>query len=1303
MAENDPWDSVQLQPWQDSPAAPTGVGQVSPEVMANRAAAASGQPLDPWASVDLTDTAQSWFGGRNTEGPENGWDSPFYRAALEQQDKWLGLAAEDGRASTYFQMFDTAVNKNATGIVTWNDPAKGLKAGDVFTNGVKGENLIEKYGERDAATMMAPLLFGAEEQARLFEAGGVGDSQPLIDAVNEQIALRTVQAEKAPTAEQYQELLAKYREEDGGTESAVGSALAGAGATAAVGAGIGTMILPGPGTAVGAVVGTLFGGVAGWLNRDQITEQVARTRTEVELADASESEYQGLIAGVRGWAGVASTAASPFQNTLQGLYDASSDGGLGDGAAAFYAVDETGARRVGGVLEAANLVAAAGDMFAQFAGGPGRALYYATMGTQVGAGVAQLTTGDQFDPTAGRYRDMQGVGEWAAAAGSVGIDAVQLGVARALARSARGARQMEGEPLEQVIEGHVLSRAVQRSQNAAGAAGESLTRGIDRAWALARGKQLPENYTTQEMFGVRYFFGEGATAPSMYRLTSQLIAPSEWTRWMQVGFRSRARAAAARGMPTADDIYVASLDAARSSSRLGAAVINAFGEAKEEGAQAYLDPISYGESAAWGDVTRAAAMGFASGFGMSMGASLKAPSAQRLAQKQARRVLEALEGREYTAEEWARIQETQSPEMLRAWAQADVKELQELGDAAAQAGGLMEYETGSTTVIGRQAMVALSEAEAKEWNRSVPASGGTVVARPRTNMFTTLSRSGRVEDSAFAANESVFSLWRVASVLKKKADAVELHVRDAKRRIEEAKAALAKAQADGDALQEQRWTAEVSEIEADLQNIEISQQLQQDVADQMARYQALFVRSQSAAERARIVGEVNTFLRWLGQGRNGDGTAPADARQRDLNMRGVELVFGRHPYMDEGSFVRFVPQVSLSMSVQNQHGEIHLPQSAMKVLGLDYDGDFMQNLNVVYLPPSSLRAIRLGGQYLKPVDDGRSELVVDPPDSEESDLNEFRQYYLDPNGREALFLDQEIGAMGAWVIARYGPVLGTEVVRDAWLEFHAQVRRGNKKARIQFIEKLINLDTERFVRMGEGEGIPEAIRLAERFSFMWERAGMKIAAYNHVTLDYDPNLTSAAVAQQREFISEKPALMAATAGAAMAIGLSQDGQRSAQQLNYLALTRSAVRLQEAVDTGAVLTDVIAQLAFDFAAISSPSSQSPLEEIEATDVVFSTVREQLLLAARQFRADQGPGASALADFTDTQLSLLIGSLAVPAHHFDADGRFVQETGSISILQMLLRRSVETEAARLSLRRESPQSPASRALQKARRLT
>ena len=1307
MADS-PWELEPdtLSPWQDNPEAftgtPTGAAQVAPDVAAAQQEQAAGGPLSPWNPVDFTSAAQSWFGGRNVEGERNGWDSDFYRKMDAQTQEWEKKAQEAGSPSLYFQRFNTEVNKEATGIAFWDDPASKVRAGDVFEDGKKVSNLIDDFGWRDAATMMAPFLLDGVDQKQAFEAGDVGDNTPLIRDVQAEIAKMTEQVQKAPTAEAFQDLLAEKRDEYD-DNSAAGSTAAGAGATAAIGAGIGTLFLPGVGTAIGAGVGAAFGGIAGFLNRDQITEQVSRMSAEVDIADASGADYQGLIARVRGWSGVASTAASPLQNTVQGLYDMSSEGGLGDGVAAFYATDSTGARVAPGSLELVNLAATAGDMFAQFAGAPGRALYFATMGTQVGAGVAQLTTGDQFDPTAGRYRDMQGAGEWAAAIGSVGIDAVQLGVARALTRSARGQRALEGDPLRQTIEGNVLSRAVQRTQNVGAAAGEGVTRGIDRAWALARGKKLPENYTTKELYGYRFFFGADASAPVAYRTTAQMIAPSEWGSWMRVGFRSRARMAAAQGMPNADDVFQAALGVARDSNKMGAAVMNAFGEAKEEGAQAYLDPITYGEAASFGDVARASAMGFASGFGMSFGAALQAPAAQRLAQNQARRTLEAVAGRKLTNEEWGTFRKTNSPEMLEAWAAADDKELGALGAASAAASGLLEYENGTTTVIGRQALEVLSEVESKQWERSLPQPGGTVIARPRTNTFLYHRNLGTVEDAEFAANEAVFSLWRVAEVLRRKAEIGETFANEAAERLAAAQEQLTAAQASGDTVAEQRWTTEVSEITSDLLRMQMTQQFQVDVAEQLARYQQQFVKSKSAAERAQIVSDVNEFLRFLGQGRNGDGTEAADAETKDMFMRGVELLFGRHPFMDSGSFVRFVPQVSLVMSEMNQHAELHLPQTSMKVLGLDFDGDFMQYMNSVYMSPSALRAIRLGGQYMKPVDDGRYELVMDPPDSEEKNLSEFRQYYLNPTGEEATFLDQEIDKMGDWVKARYGPVLGTAEVDAAWEEFKQQVQRGNQKARIVFTERLINLDAEKFLRMGEQDAIPEANLLMERFTFMWERAGMKIAAFNHVNLEVNGNLSPAAIAQHRQFIRENPALMAATYGAAIAITFSQDGQRSAQQMNYLAFLRSGIKLGEYVDQGAVLTDVQVELSNNYATIDAPSARSPLEEVEATDIVFSTVRDQLLEAARDFQKEQGTAASKLAGMPLEQVALLIGSLSVPAHHRDTDGTIVMESGNISILQMLLRVSVQQEAARLALRREAPTTPASMALQKARRLS
>ncbi|HQZ85787.1 MAG TPA: hypothetical protein PLB21_09215, partial [Actinomycetota bacterium] len=571
MADQDPWSGVQLQTWQDNPGQPTGVGQVAPEVAANQAAQANGQQLDPWAAVDFTGAAQSWFGGRNTQGTENGWDTPFYRETIKQQDEWLQKAKDANSPSLYYSRFDTSVNREATGIVTWDDQAKGLRAGDVFENGQKTGNLFDLYGERDAATMLAPLLFDGTEQARLFEQGTTETNQPLIDATRERIADMTKQVEKAPSAEAFRDLTAEKREMLDEGVSDAGSLAAGAGAGAAAGAGIGAFF-GGIGAAPGALIGAGIGAAAAWLNRDQMTEMASRTLAQAQVAGTQEGGLQAGLAHLSGWSGVAMQAASPFQNTVQGAFDMTS-GELGDGIASFYEVDADGNRLAGGGVQTINTIASVGDAFTQFASPAARGLYTASMGAQVAAGVGELGTGTVFDPTAGRYDELEGAGEWAAAAGSVGIDAVQLGVARALVRSTAASRAMVGSD---EIASSALRRATQRTMNAGGTVAVKMDQAIDRTWAKARGVALPANYTTKEVNGVRFFFGDDLTTPVTQRLTAQIIAPSEFTKWLPTGWRARNRMATTRGVPSADDMYTAALEMAQTGSRLSNATINAF-------------------------------------------------------------------------------------------------------------------------------------------------------------------------------------------------------------------------------------------------------------------------------------------------------------------------------------------------------------------------------------------------------------------------------------------------------------------------------------------------------------------------------------------------------------------------------------------------------------------------------------------------------------------------------------------------------------------------------------------------------
>ena len=316
-----PWEPEPglLSPWQDDPEAftgtPTGAAQVAPEVAETQAALAAGQPLSPWNPVDFTAASKSWFGGRNVEGERNGWDSDFYRKMNAQYEDAQKRAAAENNPNIFFDRFDPKVNKEATGVVTWNDPARGLRAGDVFEDGKWVNNLVDDFGWRDAATMMAPMLFTADEQGRLFEEGSTADNTPLIEATQARIEEMSQQATKAPTAYEFSQLVEQKKVEDGGTESAVGSALAGAGASALAGAAVGSVI-PGVGTAVGAVVGSLFGGVAGYLNRDQMTELVARTQAQAEIAEATTGDWDSWMARLSGWSQVGMTAASPLQNIL---------------------------------------------------------------------------------------------------------------------------------------------------------------------------------------------------------------------------------------------------------------------------------------------------------------------------------------------------------------------------------------------------------------------------------------------------------------------------------------------------------------------------------------------------------------------------------------------------------------------------------------------------------------------------------------------------------------------------------------------------------------------------------------------------------------------------------------------------------------------------------------------------------------------------------------------------------------------------------------------------------------------------
>ena len=1318
-----PWEPEPgtLSPWQDNPESftgtPTGAQQVAPEVEAAQATQAAGGVLSPWNPVDFTAASQSWFGGRNVEGERNGWDSDFYRRAIAQQDEWLGKASAEGKGSVYFQQFNVSVNKEATGVATWDDPKNNVRAGDVFKDGKFVNNIIDDFGWRDAATMMAPLLFDGVEQKRLFDAGSTTDNTPLIEATQGLIAERTRQAEKAPTAEAFQDLVEQKKVEDGGTESAVGSFAAGAGAGAAAGAALGS-IVPGLGTAIGAVGGALIGGAAAWANRDQMTELVARTQAQTEIARQQQGDWSAAMAQLSGWSQVAMTAASPLQNATQGVYD-EMVGGTGDGVSEFYKMDANGSRQIPAWMTALNLTASVGDAFSQFASVPARALYTTTMATNVLSGAGQLATDTVFDPTSGTYHDLEGLGEHAAAFGSVGIDAVQLGMARALIRSANSQRALVGMDEAPVV-ATAVGRAYQRAVQVGGLAADKYERGIDKAWAAVRGKTLPGGYTTRELNGMRYFFGEDVTHPVAMRMTAQLMAPSELFRWLPNGARARMRAARSNGMPSADDMYTAGLASARQGNKLSTAVVTGFAEGTEEGLQATLDPQAYGESAGLGDIAQSAAMGFAAGMGMSLGATLRAPGMPQRMQVAARRSLEAVRGVPFTNEEWKAVQQNTDDEQLMLWARADTHELQALAESSAKFAKAHAYETGTQNVAGAYAAQLVDDIAARErWNQSVPNTGGIEVVLPRTNtllLVTGQNGTQLVSAEAYEANEVVGSLWRTVDILARKLEMTELQQKEAQTRLAELEAALAGTDAT-DTDRVQFLTDEINETRADIAEMGDAIPVQRKMVEAGLKNWEAFTQAADSMARKQIIDSFNTALRNMGKGLNADGTAAASDREVERNRRAAELFYGRQPYMDTGGVARFVPQVSLEMSEQNQNGSVHLPQTSLKAPGADHDGDFVMSLNGIFIPRRMRRMLRLGGQYMpkdakgNPITDGTQPIAIsmDVPDAEEQTLDRFRQYFLDPNSEEARFVTEELVKFEAWATDRYETTVGTAALREALDAFRSDVRGGVKDARLNFTNRLINLNVEGFIRLGDEDAIPEAARLMEKVTAMLEIISLRIAQYNHANLPNDPNLTPAQVATQQGFIADRPALMAETHGALIALSLSQDGQRSAQQLNYISFIQSAVRLLDVVDTDATIPETVRALAYEYSRLTSGSAITAIEEVDATDIVGTMTRAWLKQAAEQFRRDNDP--SLTTDLSDQELMLMVGSLQVRSFRVEQarneqgalEQRVVLEDGTISVLQMLLRAAVQQEEARLSARQEPKDSPVSLALQKMKRLT
>jgi hypothetical protein len=1230
----------------------------------------AGQQLTQWDPQGYAEGAQQWWTGRNTRGTVNGWSTPFMSRMGEQQKKYLDEAASSGTPSRYFEWVDDA---DATGVVTWDDAAKGLRAGDVFTGGVKRENLYDVYDQEDADLLVSSVMFDGAEQGRIFEGG----PSALREAVQGRFEQTTLQASGSKSAEAFQEDVQLQKD---WLNSDVLAASTGAGGGAAVGAGIGATIgafFGGvgavPGAGIGAGIGALVGGVSAWLNRDLIEEQTARSLVQADLAGEQYGAGAWLSQNVRGVGEVLMTSAQPLSNTTQGLYDQVTGRG-GDGISEYYAIDTaTGRQKAPGWLEALNVGASLGDSVLQFASPTGRGFYLTTMGAATAGKVGTLATTDAvFNPETGGWDPLEGAGERLAAGASVGIDAVQMGTARGLAQANAALRRAAG-----------MSAPAERGL-------------VDAAWGRLPGRGQLEDAVgpSVQASGLRIFRNEAGEAVAA-RPTLSLLAPSTAVEWVTTGARSRMLKQADRGATVVDDFYRASVQQTRLTSRWSNALLTGFAEGTEEAVQAVADPLSYGGAIDPGQVYKASLYGFASGAGMALGAQIGRPTEKQLQQARARALTE-MRGAfpEMSDEEWSTLTGELDSTVLQMLASQDPRDVAAARQARQAAAELELFEEGVHNPLGAQAAATMvQQMQEQELAGSLGFSMASLTALP-AGPERTIAADGSIVENRVRATDGVASLWQMTNLYRQKEVAYRDQVKDLQIRI----------RGEQDPAVRQTLEARLAEKRA-------LQAAAGAVADTLLQANDDFWATDDEVERARIVREVNAGLRdSADRGRSSlqvmvDGQ-PA-VLSNELWMQVGELLFARQPLMDTASKVRLVPYVSHALTGQHADGQIRVNQVALKILNADHDGDLMVHVAPVDFTEAERIEMRRGRQFAarKVTEEGgdplrnteRMSAILDNPDNETGVLRLLSDALADGDLNRVGMVQSALDDLHALVKGRYTG-LDPAQVDAALARFSEQVASRDADARLNLIDALINIDPEEFFLTGDRFGTQEVPELAERITVAFEIAQKKLAIYDAARQTAARDVIPPSVMEGTTYLRERIRLQAATDGADLSLLGGADAVRASQKLNYLAFVRAAVDVLNAGSDTGLVDDALAALARSYMLLSSGTVDTELERVDATGKTTGRVVVWLRRAVREFAQANNLKLDAA---KEANLMLMLAQVSVPSVDIISELEYSRGEGSTTLLQLMLRRSVDIDLAVHA--QEPADSPTNKRLQQLNRMT
>ena len=915
--------------------------------------------------VDLTGTFRQWYTGQNLEGTANGWDTDFMRVAQQQYVDSL----ERGDSLTRFERDDSF------GVVTWDGTAKDSKGnalsfGDIVSGGERVGNVYEDVDRHTANVLMGEWTIpDGALKARLNE--NLDPEKAWNDEMEAIRRANTQQAEVAPRAKEFAENVEEQAED----EEVVGITALGAGGGAAVGAGAGALIgsiVPVAGTAlgagIGAAVGAVVGGVGSWLNQDSLAYQIAREREKLDLIQEQDNKAGYVSQMLSGAAQtVYQVGLSPFANLVQGAKDVGTGFDASSGGA-FYETNAEGERTSGWGWQVAEVVSRIGDSALTFASPLGRAVYTAQMSTGIVGRAAGLAPGvGTWDEQALRldsvWTDDEGNRDWGSAAAGIGnvtVEAVQLGGVRGLFAPLRQTTRRAGE-------GTWFERL-----NLSGA----------QRKALKQGGEL------EQVAGWKFVIDKQGQVVGKGKTTLSMLAPSESLQALSAKAIARREAARQKGAVDSERLYQAAYELSVGERRVQTMLVNAFGEAQEEGLQTILEPLSHNNSIDPEEVYRAAAAGFASGLGMGWAATATAVSTDDRMYATASLAHEMrTAGDQLSRKDWDGMTQLEKRTMVRSAQLA----------RSVMKGAYEGMERDRTAALQGDVVAA---ARVKDWWKKFSTAQLESATRATDASHTIVM----LDDSRFRSDAIATSHTQLLADQQNRTLGIQTQLdnllsvdkKTGKETGELARARQKAADNPGDQAAQDR-VVELEQTQDKLRRMLDFSRYVEKVVDGFSVQITTAVEQGNTAEVQRLVGQLNAKLASWYDGDNssiGFSKAVTSTSERLLLARAVSRIATRHPEDSTASFQSFLPQVDEFFAVNRVDGIAAVSQLTNKGMRSDFDGDKVHTLQQLVLDDKEYVDLRSGANIL-----GASITPeIKTTDAEKFLYNEIRVALADPNG-----------------------------------------------------------------------------------------------------------------------------------------------------------------------------------------------------------------------------------------------------------------------------------------------------------------